>query len=190
MRSFISASYLQMEDMIYYTIGQDSNVKVGHIVICTEDEAEICIHMRYLDQAEALRSVMPEVYEWGMKKLFTKIFCGDKQVRGCPCTKYNQRIVASLFCRALTTNSLFVGVKLNEQGFLPIRSSIDVYIYPCLLPIRCNGQCCSEQSSIEVFAQVLKRELGGILSTEVLYLSDAVRKKNGDCLYCVGRYGQ
>lgn len=190
MRTFMSASYLQMEDMIYYTIGQDPNVKVGHVVICTEDEAEICIYTRYLDQAEALRSVMPEVYEWGMKRLCTKIFCGEQQITTCYCTKHNQRSVASLFCRALTTNPLFVGVSLNEQPFLPIKSSINVYIYPCLLPIRCNGQHESEQSSVQTFAQVLKREFGGILSTEILYVSDAVRRKNGHCLYCVGRYGE
>lgn len=185
MKPLICSSYKQIEDMLYYTIGQDNNVKVGCVQI-RGDEAKICIEVRHLDQAEALRNILPECYEWGMRRVYIHVLCKGELVYGCSCAKYNQRSVASLFCRALRTNQLFVGVKLHEQSFVPVRSTIDVYIKSCLLPIQCGEGCYNQQVANEVFAQVLRREFGLIISTEVFYRDDSCRRENRRCLFCVG----
>lgn len=185
MKPLICSSYRQIEDMLYYTIGQDSNVKVGCVQI-RGNEAKICIEVRHLDQAEALRNILPECYEWGMRKVFVHVLCKGELVFGCICTKHNQRSVASLFCRALRTNQLFVGVKLHEQAFVPIRSNIDVYIKSCLLPIQCGERFHSEEVANEVFAQVLRREFGLLISTEVFFLDDSCRIGSRRRLFCVG----
>lgn len=187
MKPLICFSYRQIEDMLYYTIGQDSHIKIGCVQVRGE-EAKICIEVKYLDQAEALRHILPECYEWGMRKIYTHVLCKGELVYASNCNKYNQRSVASLFCRALRTNPLFVGVKLQEQAFVPVRSNIDVYIKSCILPIQCGERCYNQQVANEVFAQVLKREFGLLISTEVFYRDDTCRKENRRCLFCVGDY--
>ncbi|MEG0086300.1 MAG: hypothetical protein RR448_03510 [Niameybacter sp.] len=186
MKPRINSFYLQIEDMLYYTIGQDPNVRIRRVQVRSEEEACICIEVRYYNQAQALKSIMPEYYEWGMQKIYVHVLCGDHSVTLSCSGNNNQRAVASSFCTALASNDFFVGVKLNEQGFLPIKSSIEVYIYPCLVPIRCGGDCYNEQSLVQVFAEVLKREFGLIIRTEVLIRSNAIRKGRKECLYCVG----
>lgn len=170
----------QIAELLYFSIGQDPNVRISQPKYTEEHCFEICVHVALKGQAEALRVIVPQCYTYGNQRIETKVYSCDEEIE-YPCLgSKNQAQVARVFCTALHTNYLFKGVILEEQCLVPIKSEIDVCIVKQKMP---NGEWASEN-----FAQVLKQHFGLLLCTHVKYTSHCQNGLGCHTFYCKGIY--
>lgn len=189
MKKLTGLSCFELQDILYHTIGQDPYVEIGALDECEEEENkkfEICIYVDYLGQAEALRDIIPNFYVWRDEKIFINIISEGRVLDESHLIRRRQKSVANLFCSALRNNKYFIGVKLLEKSFIPIRSSIEVYIESQIVPIKYNKKCYAEQNVSTLFAEVLRHQFGRLIGTKVVYMNDALRKEQKHELYCKG----
>lgn len=174
--------------LLYYTIGQDPGVSilepeceeigVYHITLCVD----------YRQKAEYLRAIIPVTYTSFNTIIMTHIIVNDEKV-DCTCiSQKNQKDVANIFCNALRTNPLFIGVALVPQPFIPISSEIIVNIIEeRLQPLSC-GMYSRGVSVADAFAEVCKHCYGNIIQTTALFESHKRCRGSQNCYYCVGDY--
>ena len=171
-----------LRDMLYCSVGQDPNVNVGQLHGCGCGIYEIKIAVIGQSRAEALRVIIPEEYLYGEEKVCVKLFCQGQEIIW-PCVpQKNERDVANLFCRALSSNDFFVGVALGPEKILPIINELGVFV--CQEKIYFYEPFQYEEPVAKVFSQVIRLRYGLLITTRVCFRTYDSCYKNKICFYC------
>lgn len=172
-----------LRDMLYCTIGQDPNVFVGPLTNHECGIYEITIEVRGQSRAEAMRIIVPEEYLYGEEKVCVKIYCNREEIIW-PCTPHkNGRDVANVFCRALSSNDFFIGVKLGPDKLLPICNEISVLMRNEWIYFYAPEY---KECVAKVFSQVIKISYGILIITKVRFRTYDMGCENGAPFYCGG----
>lgn len=165
-RNAIYSDLSSIEKMLRYTVGQDPNVYIEKMQYKGECMYEIKIKVRGQGRGESLRAILPRSYEYGQNTIVTKI-CreGEEEIWSCIPQK-NARQVATLFCMALETNPYFMGAMLPEEKWLNISTNVTIWIWKDEVYLT---PCSGPQTLSELFAQVLKRDYGCLMTSHVWF---------------------
>ncbi len=171
----------EIATLLYYTLGCDPNIRILKPKCEAPHVYRIGIQVAYREQADYIRIIVPLEYRSGNEVVYTDVFSQGEFI--CfPCgSQKNQRDVANVFCNALRTNPLFIGVVLEPQSCIPVKSTIKVCVTKGVVP-----RCGYDQCIADAFAEVVRLCYGVIIITEVIFCSCHPREVQCGCLYCKG----
>ena len=190
----LSPPWYILRNKLYYTIGASELVSVSELQE-VEDGFEVIISVKCSDcnmcnlqcgckpksnkinkVAQCLRNVIPEVYELGNVKVFTRIYdsCNNNFIPYQEKIYKNAEEVATEFCCALSGNPYFKGVILANQGMPPTLGSLVVIIDKEVIQFYDDdiGDICQNYNEVAAvtFSNVLKREfLNNFIATVSTY---------------------
>lgn len=180
------SSWSIIYEKLVATIGQDPCVNVE--CITPLECNKYCIRIRVIGRAkaEAIRKLVPKEYCFGNIEVITIVLERDEVICDCFCPA-NARQIANTICIGLQGNYLYQAVALPNSDKC-ICPTIKVLIVPKYIRLwGPSGNCTYEEFAPNLFAEVLRREIGYLIKIKIFYTCYNAWEICDDEIYCTNR---